>query len=333
MCHTGARDIRGKPGKPSAAAERIASFFNLVPRTPSFAYYPIGVVPQNQAAGLGLPPGIRVTPGGHDTCFSHIPVMAAYRGAFPETSGKPAVQVEAGSWTMVARIGGKADLPPDGWRRDIIVQGTVDGEPVAAARYGGGFDFRYARELVEGRGGSFLPRQDEKLLEHIAGAGECFLLPNINPVNHGAGPFPDVRGRIVGDEEFFNRPGAAYTVSTLSTALTASVQVESVSPDPEEPLIITAGGAKDPLFGKLLSSFTGRTVYSPVDRHGNPVAETTALGAAMVGKAARLGIHPYEVDTHGIGVFFRTVEPIGGEIARALQEYREKWSKLIEPAR
>ncbi len=330
MCHTGARDIRRTPGTLSMAAGRIAAFMEFVPRKPSVAYHPIGTVPGEQAAGLGLPLDVQVTPGGHDTCFSHIPVMAAFAAAFPGAAGKPVVQVEAGSWTMVARIGGFPQLPPDGWRHDIIVQGTVDGEPVVTARYGGGYDFRHVRALVEGRGGAFTSGADEPCREGIAGAADCFLVPNINPAIYGTGPFPEIRGRIVNEERFFNEPGAAYTVTNLATALTAAVQVESVSEDRDTPLVITAGGARDPLFGRLLASFTGRAVYVLADRNGNPVAETTALGAAMVGKAAHRSIHPYDVDTRTLGLSCRAVEPFGGVAARTLEEYREKWHKTVE---
>jgi sugar (pentulose or hexulose) kinase len=205
----------------------------------------------------------------------------------------------------------------------------VDGEPVVTARYGGGYDFRHVRGLVMDRCGEFPSGADEKHLENIAAARDSFLLPNINPSNHGTGPFPEVRGRILGEDRFFNESGAACIVTNLSTALTAAVQVEMVSPERDTPLVITAGGARDPLFGRLLASFTGRAVYALVDRNGSPVTETTALGAAMVGKAARLGRHPYEVDTGTLGVSFRPVEPFQGATVSALEAYRGKWIELV----
>ena len=75
------------------------------------------------------------------------------------------------------------ELPPDGYQWDIIVQGTVDGQPVVTARYGGGNDFKYIKELVEERGSQFGGNFDERLLEEVISAADCFVLPNINPIN------------------------------------------------------------------------------------------------------------------------------------------------------
>ena len=61
------------------------------------------------------------------------------------------------------------------------------------------------------------------------------------------------------------------------------------------------------------------------DKDGQPVSETTTLGAAICGKAACLGIHPYEVDTAPLGVKYRRVEALPGDVARALASYRETW--------
>ena len=139
MCHTGARDITAAPGTPSTVSGRIASFSRLVPSEPSVAYHDVGVIPPDLQSRLSLKgDAVRVVPGGHDTCMSHIPVMATFYQSYPEMRGTPVIHVDAGSWTMAAQIGGDAVLPPDGFMRDIIVQGTVDGQPVVTARYGGG---------------------------------------------------------------------------------------------------------------------------------------------------------------------------------------------------
>jgi len=81
-------------------------------------------------------------------------------------------------------------VPGDGYTRDIIIQGTVDGGPVVTARYGGGADFAHLKKLAQGRGRNFDPHWDETQLLNFLRAANCFVLPNINPANHGTGPFP-----------------------------------------------------------------------------------------------------------------------------------------------
>ena len=330
MCHSGARNIRERPGAPSSLAVKLSSFSRLIPRETAVVYRPLAFMPSGQAAAFGLSGTAPVIPGGHDTCLSHIPVLSTFYQSFPEAAGSSVIQVEAGTWTMIARIGGSAELPADGWRRDLLVQGTVDGEPVVTARYGGGNDFRHMKKLTESRGKIFSADADERLLLLMAEAADCFVLPNISPVNHGTGPFPELKGRIINEEFLFGVHGASYLATTLTTALTAAIQVEAISADRSAPLVITAGGAKDPLYGKLLATFTGHTVYALADRNGNPVTETTALGAAIAGKAALMGIHPYQVDTAGFDIKYRQIKPFTGETVRKLSWYRDRWTGQME---
>jgi hypothetical protein len=338
MCHSGARNICERPGVPSSLAVKLPSFSLIVPRETAVVYRPLAFMPPWQAASLNLSCPVTVIPGGHDTCLSHLPVLSTFYQSFQEASGNSIIQVEAGSWTLIARIGGKAELPPDGWKRDILVQGTVDGGPVVTARYGGGNDFSHMKKLTESRGKIFTAGADldklsqpfEHLLMQMAEAANCFVLPNIDPVNYGTGPFPELHGRIINKDFLFDVPGAAYLATTLATVLTASIQVEAISNDRGVPLVITAGGAKDPLYGKLLATFTRHTVYALADRNGNPVTETTAFGAAIAGKAALLGIHPYQVDTSGLDLSYRKIEPFGGDMVRKLSRYRDVWTNQIE---
>ena len=329
MCHSGTRDVRAAPGAASRMAGEIDAFRRLVPAPPSIVYRAIGVTPPETVARLGLGEQCGVIPGGHDTCLSHIPVMASFRGAFPDRAQRPVIQVEGGTWTMIAQIGGETELPPDGHERDILVQGTVDGEPVMTARYGGGNDFKHLKTLAEelgaGLGGE---AYDGDLAD--AARGDCFVLPNINPVNHGTGPFPLLEGSVVNGEAFFRDASRAWMLANLTTSTVTAEQVTAVAQDSDVPVVITAGAAKDPWFGRLLATFTGRDVFALVDRHGEPVTETTTLGAAVCGKAACLGVHPYEVDLDSLQVSYRAVEPFGGELGRIVAAYR---ARLLERVR
>jgi sugar (pentulose or hexulose) kinase len=329
MCHSGTRDVRGKPGTPSKAARAVNSFGRLVPAQTSVCYQPLGNMPAAQVASLKLAATPRVVCGGHDTCLSHIPILSTFYQAYPAAVGKPVVQVEAGTWTMIAQMGGTPKLPRDGFTRDIIIQGTVDGEPVVTARYGGGADFSHLKKHAQTGGHSFNTNWSEAMLLSMLKEAACFVLPNINPSNHGTGPFPQVKGRIVNEAAFLADGATAYLATNLMTAMTTAWQVAAVSPDAAVPVVLTAGGSKDPLFGALLATLTNRPVYAMFDRSGQAVTETTTLGAAIAGKAACLGIHPYRVDASTLGIKYRAVPPLPGEMARALASYLAQWLRLL----
>ena len=329
MCHSGTRDVRAQPGTPSRAARQVRGFQRLVPMAPSVCYRSLGTMPSGQARELKLPAAPLVVPGGHDTCLSHIPILSTFYQAYPAAAGKPVVQVEAGTWTMIAQMGGAAKVPGDGYTRDIIIQGTVDGEPVVTARYGGGADFACLKKVARTGGREFNPNWTEAKLLSLLRAADCLALPNLAPANAGTGPFPRVEGRIINEAAFHASGVTAYLVSNLLTALTTAEQVAAISPAKEVPIVLTAGGSKDPVFAAVLATLTGHPVYAMFDAAGRPVTETTTLGAAIVGKAACLGVHPYKVDTRPLGVKYRQIAPLTGDLVPALQAYRAKWLQLI----
>ena len=329
LCHTGTRDVRGQPGTPSKASKQVKSFQKLVPQTPSVCYRSLGAMPAAQAAKLKLPAPPLVVPGGHDTCLSHIPILSTFYQAYPAAVGKPVVQVEAGTWTMIAQMGGAAKVPGDGYTRDIIIQGTVDGESVVTARYGGGADFAHLKKLAQTQGKGFDNHWSEAQLLELLKAANCFALPNINPAYHSTGPFPQVKGRIQGEAAFFANGVTAYLAANLMTAMTTGEQVTAISPDASVPVVVTAGGSKDPFFAAVLATITGHPVYAMFDKDGQAVTETTTLGAAIIGKAACLGIHPYKVDTAALGVKYRQIAPLSGELPSALKAYRAKWLQHV----
>lgn len=329
MCHSGTRAVRSKPGTPSRATSAVNPFRRLVPAQTSVCYHALGVMPASQVAALKLTAAPKVVSGGHDTCLSHIPILSTFYQAYPAAAGKPVVQVEAGTWTMIAQMGGTPQLPGDGYTRDIIIQGTVDGEPVVTARYGGGADFAHLKKLVQASGQSFNSQWDEAALLKLLRDAACFALPNINPSNHGTGPFPQVKGRIVNEAAFMASGLTAYLATNLMTALTTAWQVAAISADTTVPVVLTAGGSKDPLYAALLATLTARPVYAMFDRNGQPITETTTLGAAIIGKAACLGIHPYKVDTSALGIKYRAVAPLSGDLAQALESYRRQWLRHL----
>jgi sugar (pentulose or hexulose) kinase len=329
MCHSGARAVSASPGKRSGAARRVPAFGRLVPERPAVAYRALGTMPEAQAAALGLKGDLVVVPGGHDTCLSHIPIISAFQTAFPERAGQPVVHVDAGTWTMIAQLGGSVSLPPDGYLRDMLIQGTVDGAPVVTARYGGGADFAHLKKMAETSGVGFDSKCGLERLVQVLERQDCFVLPNVNPAFAGTGPFPRLQGRILNETAFFGDAATAYCVANLATAMTTACQVQAIGSDASIPLIVTAGGSKDPWFATLLATLTGRKTYAMFDREGRALAETTSLGAALVGKAACLGGHPHQMDTRELGVQCREVPPLAPAHGRLLADYRARWQAAV----
>jgi len=329
MCHSGTRDVRRQPGTPSRASQQVKSYQRLVPAQTSVCYHALGTMPTAQATHLRLSTQPLVVPGGHDTCLSHIPILSTFYQAYPAAAGKPVVQVEAGTWTMIAQMGGAAEVPGDGYTRDVIIQGTVDGESVVTARYGGGADFTWLKNLAQTQGQGFDRNWDPaKLLEFLQDA-TCFVLPNMNPSNHGTGPFPQMKGGIINEAAFFANASTAYLAGNLMTIMATAQQVTAISPDTRTPVVLTAGGSKDAFFATVLAALTGHPVFAMFDKNGQAVTETTTLGAAIIGKAACLGIHPYQVDTAALGVTYRQSESFSADLIAALQTYRTKWMALL----
>jgi hypothetical protein len=87
-------------------------------------------------------------------------------------------------------------------------------------------------------------------------------------------------------------------------------------------------GSKSPA-AAVLATLTGHPVYAMFDKNGQAVTETTTLGAAIAGKAACLGIHPYKVDTSALGVKYRQMTAFTDELAKALLAYRVKWMQQV----
>ncbi|MEI6055845.1 MAG: hypothetical protein WCR55_07280 [Lentisphaerota bacterium] len=325
MCHSGARNINAIPGAKSRVCDKKKSFRRLLPEHSHLAYKKVGIVPTEKTKSLRIPDMTIVMPGGHDTCFSHIPITSSFYQNFPKMKGKPFIHLEIGTWTMGALIGAFTPLTKDMFGKGVIVQGTVDGNPVLTTMYAGGSDFKYLKQQTEARGLSFETKDAYKILSDVLTDNNCFVLPNVNPTNRGHGPFPALKGKIVNEKYFFSSGEKAFILANLMSSLVASYHIGLISDDKNVPIVITGGGAKGKLFGDILSSLTNREVYTIYTPYGEPLVETTSLGAAIVGKAGYLNIHPYEADISGLGITYKKSTPFEPVLSHNLKMYTVRY--------
>ena len=327
MCHSGARAVHAEPGTPSSLARRLPLFARLVPATPSCAYQAIGRADATLCQGWGLDQAPLVLPGGHDTCLSHLPVMAACAAALPD-SDQGVIHVDGGTWTMIAWIGSGGSLDGQGWRHDQVVQGTVDGHPVITARYGGGNDFKALAEAMQQRGRAFDPSGDEALLATCCAEAACFVQPNVHPVCRGTGPFPDCQGTIIGEEAFHADPRRAVIYANLAAAAAIAAQITAVAGRAPAPVVLTAGASRNALLGTMIATLSQRRVYVLRDANGDIVSETTTHGAACCARAALDGCHPHAAPLAAATWRLHPAPAASPDTARLLTRYHQRWLEL-----
>ncbi len=148
----------------------------------------LGPLSPEWVARSGLPPQLRVHCGLHD---SNAALLAA-RG-FREIGDHEATVISTGTWFVAMRSPAAVAAPdltalPE--RRDCLVNVDIHGRPVPSARFMGG------RE-IEALGG-FGALEQPALLAAVPAllAGGAMVLPAWAP---GVGPFPDARGRWIGE--------------------------------------------------------------------------------------------------------------------------------------
>lgn len=94
------------------------------------------------------------------------------------------------------------------------------------------------------------------------------------------------------------------------------------------PVLLSAGGAADPLYRLLLASIMpGREVYYIEDESGEPATETTSVGGFLVGLESLKGTPAYCMDVSDIG--YRLVRSqADNTLVEGLRAYRARFEDL-----
>ncbi len=340
MCHTGlykdgawsalARDID------SLVAERTGRKLlgDLLPPRPGRSAEVYDFAELVEHAG-GARIRIPVLKGGHDSTLADVPLVAAGHRVF---GGRDFIHFQAGSWGMARLVTaeGGAKLPDRGFGRHVMYQSDLDGRLVLTALAPTGIEFKnYAAEDPGAQGvflrelgiGSLPHEFQVETVRRVASDKEIFVLPG---VAKGTGPFPESDSRVRGMERLLaDRSGElAYVSLNLATAVMSVTTIELVARGGGEPVVLSAGGASDPLFRLLVASLMpGREVFYLSDGSGEPVTETTSAGAFMLGLESLEGDPAYSIDVSRLGYGLEVVRP-DASIARGLSEYREEYVRL-----
>ncbi|MDD3719497.1 MAG: hypothetical protein PHP28_12640 [Actinomycetota bacterium] len=276
-----------------------------------------------------------VLKGGHDSTFGDVPVVAAGRGAF---SGRDFVTFQAGSWGMARLVTAaeRTELPAEGFGRHVMYQADLGGRVVLTALAPTGLEFQHYGGKGLAGNGLFLDEfgletlpgeYDPAALREMIAAREIFVLPGVAA---GTGPFPRSQSRVLGmDEVMADRSGAtAYMALNLMTSVMSAATIELVSGGENAPVVLSAGGAADPLFRLLLASHVPkRELYYIEDEEGRAITETTSAGGFLVGLEGMKKTPAYSLDVSRLGWRMVRAEP-EGDLVEGLRLYRARFEEL-----
>ena len=222
----------------------------------------LGTLLAEVAAAAGLPAGIPVTCGIHDSNASLLPHLGAHETPFTILS--------TGTWAIAMTVGGDTDkLDP---RRDSLANVDAYGRPVPTARFMGGREFdMLAPKPVE-------PSADD--VARVIG-GDIRVMPGFMP---GVGPFPNAVGRWTQAPESLSDGERTAAVSLYLALVTAAcLELAGIG----KQIIIEGPLARNRLFGQALATLTGVPVSASGDATG------TSMGASMLfggGHVSKLGV-------------------------------------------
>ncbi|SDE99158.1 FGGY-family carbohydrate kinase [Limimaricola pyoseonensis] len=210
----------------------------------------LGGLSAQAARETGLPVGLPVHCGIHDSNASLYPHLARRDGAFSVVS--------TGTWVVCMSVGGAARrLDP---ARDTLVNTDAQGHPVPSARFMGGREFELVRN---GRDVIWSETDMERMF-----TGGPMLLPAVEP---GSGPFRCRAARWTAEPA---TDGERMLALSWYLALMTTTCLELTGG--AGPVIVEGPFAGNGAYLEMLATATGRPVETAASATG------TAVGAALL---------------------------------------------------
>ncbi len=232
----------------------------------------LGAVLPDLARALGLPRGIPVYVGIHDSNASLLPHILAMPPPFGVVS--------TGTWVIAMAMGAK-DAPLD-QTRDVLVNLNALGAAVPSARFMGGREY----EIL--CAGADLPPADDAAMQQVL-AGQIMLLPS---VINSAGPF---QGRKMGWADG-NAPQIGSTQYSAAIAAYLALMTKTCLDliGQQGAIVVEGPFTRNTAYLQMLTALTGpnRPVFAATSQTG------TSTGAALL---ATGGLpHPQQIQQTAI---------------------------------
>ncbi len=254
------------------------------------AFDPLGTVLPDVARRIGLPAGVPVYCGIHDSNASLLPHLLARQPPF--------AVVSTGTWVIVLAVGSSLEGLDE--MRDTLANIDALGRPVPSARFMGGREYEL---IAAGAADDFDDESLRRVLER-----QIMVMPSLVA---GSGPYPQRKGGWA-DGQGPTNPGETAVAATLYLALMTETCLSLATA--QGPIVLEGPMAKNSLYCQALSALTGRAVVPSGGTTG------TSAGAALLA-AGPQAAKPPENDHGSKGPAFPYESP--------LRRYADTWKQRI----
>ncbi|WP_296644229.1 FGGY-family carbohydrate kinase [Roseinatronobacter sp.] len=215
----------------------------------------LGHILPHIAKATGLPSGIQVSVGIHDSNASLYPHILTQRGSFSVVS--------TGTWVIVMSVGGSdTTLDP---LRDTLINVDARGQAVPSARFMGGREFEMIQQ------GHRVDTSNHNIADVLAAS--LMILPAVDP---RTGPFRGRQMQWSGEEPDV---GTGRRSVALSFYLALMTDTCLQLTDASGPTIVEGPFARNSEFVAMLMAATNRPVLT------SDAATGTSIGAALLMRA------------------------------------------------
>ncbi len=257
----------------------------------------LGKVKPEISRQTGISEETIVTLGIHDSNASLLPYLAKSREDFILNS--------TGTWCAVMHPAKTISFADDEIGKLVYYNLDVHSRPVKTSILLGGLEFEtWSEEIKRLNGENTFPPFDPRLYEDIIKDRKLFIFPGIV---RGTGQFPDSKPRVIENgkvyplqviqngtiPDFFTDFPKAIAVLNISIAIQTKVAMERVGLRDGMPIFTEGGFQKNPDYNALITG-----IYPCSQVYLSNLAEATAFGAALLGKAASKDLDPLDLGDH-----------------------------------
>jgi sugar (pentulose or hexulose) kinase len=321
-CHTYLYDFSAGEYSSVAAALGIK---DKLPPTIAKSWDVLGTITPAVAARTGLPPDCIVTMGIHDSNASLLPYLVKGYENFVLNS--------TGTWCVAMHPTRQVRFEPGELGKLVFYNLDAFCNPVKTSIFMGGLEFETYTALLERINGPHeRPPFDPALYQKLIAGKNRFILPS---VVRGTGIFPDAAPRVVDGEQvvgleeiqdgsripaLFNDYPTALATLELSLVVQTSAALDMIGYGGTGTIFTEGGWRKDTAYNALLAALYPESTVVTTD-----LAEATAFGAAILGKAALDGTTPMET----ADCFTIEPEPVATPALSGLEEYAEAFTERL----